>query len=209
MPEIPEINDSLAELEQELSKLKISSETIKKAEAASTSVISECNSMVNKLIAETRFMATNVITENDALAKQVLEKTEKLIDKTISTSEKAASQAIKDTNNSVKSVFEQAYSLQQNSQKLSIEVEALMEKIGKVDFPTRLDKLDSTVSGINIAVQNMLGRLDLVERNLKDSLDGLHENLYSQFAKLKKYFLIFICIVFLGFGVVLTLLLIK
>lgn len=48
----------------------------------------------------------------------------------------------------------------------------LVEKIGMIDFPTRLDKLDSTVGSINQGLQNTQQRLGDLERNLKDDLQS-------------------------------------
>lgn len=47
--------------------------------------------------------------------------------------------------------------------------------IQDLNLPIRIDKLDATISGILTAIQNVQGRLDIVERNvgdkLKDSVD--------------------------------------
>lgn len=49
------------------------------------------------------------------------------------------------------------------------------KNIQDLNLPIRIDKLDATISGILTAIQNVQGRLDIVERNvgdkLKDSVD--------------------------------------
>jgi hypothetical protein len=51
-------------------------------------------------------------------------------------------------------------------------VERFTEKIDKVDFPSRLDKIDNSVSNIYTGVQNLQGRIDLLEMNLKEHLQN-------------------------------------
>ena len=53
----------------------------------------------------------------------------------------------------------------------------LIEKIDKIHFPTRLDKLDVTTSGINQGIQNAQSRIDTLERSLKDDLEARNESL--------------------------------
>jgi len=59
-------------------------------------------------------------------------------------------------------------------------INRLNEKLDKVDFPIRLDKLDATTAGINQAVQNLQSRLERVESNIKDDLRDIKETLKKQ-----------------------------
>lgn len=59
-------------------------------------------------------------------------------------------------------------------------VEVLIEKIGKVNFPDRLDKIDNTISSINIGILNLQTTLNDSEKRIidvltknKDSIDEL------------------------------------
>lgn len=61
-----------------------------------------------------------------------------------------------------------------------VSINQLSEKLDKVDFPTRLDKLDATTAGINQAVQNLQSRLERVESNIKDDLRDIKDNLKRQ-----------------------------
>jgi uncharacterized protein YoxC len=85
---------------------------------------------------------------------------------------KEASMLIQEAKTTVQDVLAESGNLNHSANKLLDAVNYLMEKIDTVDFPTRLDKLDTSVTSINVAVQNVLGRLDAVERNLKDDLDS-------------------------------------
>lgn len=76
----------------------------------------------------------------------------------------------------------------------------LLTKLEKVDFPTRLDKLDATVAGINQATQNLQARLERVESNIKDDLRDLKETLRIQTLQLNylKLFITTTAIIALG-----------
>lgn len=53
----------------------------------------------------------------------------------------------------------------------------LIEKIEKVDFPNRLDKLDTAVSALHVGFQTLQGRLDGLERNVKDDIRGMNSEI--------------------------------
>lgn len=71
---------------------------------------------------------------------------------------------------------------EQESIKVLLEkIQNFHEKIEKIQFPERLDKLDANVAGIMAAVQSIQSRLDTVERNLSDRLKEIKyevENAY-------------------------------
>ena len=56
--------------------------------------------------------------------------------------------------------------------------------ISDLNLPIRVDKLDANISGILTAIQNLQGRLDLVERNFSDKLRDLVDIQKSEFAQL-------------------------
>ena len=62
-------------------------------------------------------------------------------------------------------------------------MELLVEKLDKVDFPVRLDKIDNSVASINVGVQNIQGRVDSLEKNLKEDLNN---KLNEQLLRFKK-----------------------
>lgn len=54
------------------------------------------------------------------------------------------------------------------------------EKIASIDFPTRLDKLDATVSGIMAATQTTQGRVDNLERTTSEKVSALSAAVENQ-----------------------------
>lgn len=48
----------------------------------------------------------------------------------------------------------------------------LIDKIEKVDFPLRLDKLDVAITSINSGMNNLIQRIDSVEREIKDKIES-------------------------------------
>lgn len=53
---------------------------------------------------------------------------------------------------------------------LKDKIQAFHDKVERINFPERLDKVDANVAGIMAAVQSIQSRLDTVERNLSDKL---------------------------------------
>lgn len=64
---------------------------------------------------------------------------------------------------------------QQSVRKLKEQIASFHDKVERINFPERLDKLDATISGIMAAVQSTQSRLDNIERNLTDRLKELSE----------------------------------
>ncbi len=58
--------------------------------------------------------------------------------------------------------------------------------ISDLNLPIRIDKLDANISGILTAIQNLQGRLDLVERNFSDKLKDLGDKQKSALSDLSK-----------------------
>ena len=54
--------------------------------------------------------------------------------------------------------------------KLKDLVQAFHERVERINFPERLDKLDANIAGIMAAVQSVQSRLDNLERNITDRL---------------------------------------
>ena len=128
MPKMNEINKSLGELEEELTKIKTASEMIQEAKETANKTVKESKKVMSELITNSKKATDSSIKESKKINK-------------------AATDLLK-------------------------AVDKLMVKLDKVDFPTRLDKVDATVSGINSGIQNILSRFDSVEKNLKDNFDN-------------------------------------
>ena len=99
---------------------------------------------------------------------------------------KKASSIIQDAKTTAQTVLDESEELNQSSNELLVAVNQLMTKINNVDFPTRLEKLDVSVTSINASVQNVLGRLDALEMNLKDDIDSKTTFLAGKLGKLQR-----------------------
>jgi chromosome segregation ATPase len=108
-------------------------------------------------------------------ASDEIEKAKEIANDTISASIKSLAE-----------VTENSKKLQQSSIELINTVEQLLSKIDRVDFPSRLDKLDASVVGINSAIQNIFTRFDSVERNLKDDIQSKAGVINEQLRNLKR-----------------------
>ena len=84
-----------------------------------------------------------------------------------------------------------------------------MSRLDKVDFPTRLDKLDNSVTGINTAIQNIFGRFETIEKNLKDEFNSKISILQEKQEKNQKMNLVFLILILLFVGSSLLTLLFK
>ena len=71
--------------------------------------------------------------------------------------------------------------LQKEFEKLSTNSQILITKIDKVDFPSRLDKLDSTISTINQNISNLQARIESFERNVKDEIKSRSKDILQEF----------------------------
>jgi DNA repair exonuclease SbcCD ATPase subunit len=76
----------------------------------------------------------------------------------------------------ITSEIQQQILLEQESlTKLKETIQSFHDRIEKINFPQRLDKLDANLAGIMSAVQAIQGRLDIVERNLSDKIRDMIE----------------------------------
>jgi len=57
--------------------------------------------------------------------------------------------------------------------KLKDTIQSFYERVERINFPERLDKLDANIAGIMAAVLSIQGRVDLVERNITDRLKDI------------------------------------
>lgn len=59
--------------------------------------------------------------------------------------------------------------------KLKATMQSFHERVEKINFPERLDKLDANVAGIMAAIQSVQSRLDGLERNISDRLRDMQD----------------------------------
>lgn len=67
-----------------------------------------------------------------------------------------------------------------NATNLTDRMAQLIKNIEGIDFPSRFDKLDVTVSAVNAGIQNILSRLESVERNLSDRIQSSQKEICTK-----------------------------
>lgn len=118
-------------------------------------------------------------TANDHLAKleSELEQLSNSVDE-IHAAQEAASQAVS-ASRSVLSTLVQVSrgyrELHESDEEVKDGIRDVLDKISQVDFPSRLDKLDNTVSAINIGVQNLATSF----HDLSQKFEGIENRLAS------------------------------
>lgn len=55
-------------------------------------------------------------------------------------------------------------------------IQAFYERVEKINFPERLDKIDANIAGIMAATQAVQSRLDTIERNITERLRDMQES---------------------------------
>ncbi len=86
--------------------------------------------------------------------------------KHIAKAEETATSAAKST----EALQQETSTILEGFRELRPKTQHLIEHIDKIDFPSRLEKLDLSVGGINQGVQNALMRIETLERNVKDEI---------------------------------------
>jgi hypothetical protein len=117
--------------------------------------------------------ASELISKAKDTAEKNIIETKDIISKLVKSSEKTLDKTVKESKQ-----------LAKVSKELAKNVELLVERLDNVDFPVRLDKIDTSVASINVGVQNIQGRVDLLENNLKNDLNN---KLNDQLLRFKKY----------------------
>lgn len=126
-----EIQKALIELEESLKELDSAAKLIKESEASSTHVIEEAS----KTFQVIRTQIGEVMKKGDSILEQfgnLWDEQHKNVDQ-----------------------FLKKY------KELVVSTESLTEHIKKVDFPNRLDKIDNSVTSINLGIQNLM--LQIIE----------------------------------------------
>jgi hypothetical protein len=157
-----DIHSHLEKLKVELNKLEPAVKHLQKADENATELINTV-SIIHKEYSKHLKAIENLLVDSNKehhkqLSKEIQDSTSKLND----LGEK--------TSKSFKSVEKEIKELLLEYQNLSSETEKLVIKIDKVDFPTRLIKIDASVSSTNQVLQKTLERLGNIERNIKDDL---------------------------------------
>jgi regulator of replication initiation timing len=77
---------------------------------------------------------------------------------------------------SISAIDKELIGLIETNKPLIDQLEKLSKNLDNVDFPSRLDKIDATVAGINQGVMNLQGKLDNTERDIRDQIKELSKS---------------------------------
>ena len=89
-------------------------------------------------------------------------------------------EAAKKTTEAATTIINNVVNLKVEFENFSKQTKLLIAKIDKVDFPSRLDRLDSTVVAINANISNLQTRIESIERNIKDEIKSTRKSLISE-----------------------------
>lgn len=142
---------------QTISEVQKASETIIKADFDKK--FKELRDLVNEAVKSSDKLATTI--EKQQLGEKVAE------------FEKGVSKRIQESNKEI----------EKNTKQISTDS---AKAISDLNLPIRIDKLDANISGILTAIQNLQGRLDLVERNFSDKLKDNGDNQKTALGDLSK-----------------------
>ena len=119
----------------------------------------------------------------------------KLIQIARETSEKEVNEikSLADTllNNSkeiVKETINSASELNNSSRQLQSAVQSLVVKIEQIDFPSRLGKIEDSMSGISVNLANLQAVLLNLERNIKDDIHSRIKDVVTEIENTKTIF---------------------
>ena len=127
---------------------------------------------------------SDTVVVNDHLGEleSELERLSKSVDE-IHAAQDAATKAVS-ASKSVLSILEQVsrgyQELHGSDEELKAAIHDALGKISQVDFPSRLDKLDNTVSAVSIGVQNLIHDLSKKFEGVEDRLTPLRHALMVQ-----------------------------
>lgn len=169
MPGTSEINKILIELQEELEKVKTASELIEVAKNSNKKILNDTENVIN----ETTKNATDIINKVSRKFEEFFDQTKQETTSILNNSKelhKLCSTSSKEIINKSKKLNDSA----NNLMKSSID---LHEKITKIDFPARLDKMDTELSGILTSIQNVFQRIESIERNIKDYIKTVNDRI--------------------------------
>lgn len=167
-----DIHSHLEKLKVELNKLEPAVKHLQKADENATALFSAVSTIHKEYSKHLQAIEKLLVDSNKDHHKQISKDIQDSTSKLNDLGEKIT--------RSFKSVEKEVKDLLDEYKFLSSETEKLVNKIDKVDFPTRLDKLDATVSSINQGLQNTQQRLGDIERNIKDDLTSKQKELTSR-----------------------------
>ncbi len=160
-----DIHTHLQKLKTELTKLEPAVKHLQKADENATTLISAVNNIHKEYSKHLQAIEKLIVDSNKEHHKQISKDIQDSTTKLNDLGEKIT--------NSFKSAEKEVKDLLDEYKFLSTETEKLVTKIDNVDFPTRLDKLYSTVSSINRGLQNTQQRIADSEKEITKMFEGV------------------------------------
>lgn len=186
-----DLHAGLLALQEQLEKLDSASQQIEQVKTIGKSVIDAMSDLQDKYGRHLQDLTSEnkmVLQGHDKLFQEQLLNNKEANSKLVQNTEKAIEE-IKHTLND--NVEENQKVHQKNSEEIAShlilysefvnKVESLTKTIESVNFPNRLDKLDNTVSAINLGIQNIQSSVANTEKTLLDEIDKNRETIKSEF----------------------------
>ncbi|MGG5487576.1 hypothetical protein [Gaetbulibacter sp. PBL-D1] len=186
-----DLHAGLVALQEQLEKLDSASQQIEQVKTIGKSVIDAMSDLQDKYEGHLQALTSEnkkVLQGHDNVFKEQLLNNKEANSKLVQNTEKAIEEIKHALNDNVE---ENQKVHQKNSEEIAShltlysefvnKVESLTKTIESVNFPNRLDKLDNTVSAINLGIQNMQSSIANSERVLLDELKKNSETVKSEF----------------------------
>ncbi|MBC8488719.1 MAG: hypothetical protein H8D45_22060 [Bacteroidetes bacterium] len=167
-----DIHSHLEKLKTELDKLEPAVKHLQKADENATALVNTFTNIHKEFTKHLQNIEKSLSDAN--------EKHQKQITKEIQESTKKINDATEQLSKSNSAFEKQIKALLSGYSELSESASRLIKKIDSIDFPSRLDKLDATVSSINQGLQNTQTRIGDLERNLKDDIQAKTKDVTSK-----------------------------
>lgn len=164
MKEINEINENLGQMEEELENFKQIKDTLENLAENSKKIISEA---YEKSAQDLQYAKDKL----DVVRNEFDKETEKIID--------LASNEYKKTRNESQQIVKNSQEMIKSLDSLSNRIQNLIKKLDKVDFPTRLDKIDNSISSINNNIQIYYNKFDQINEKL-NGINKIIENKFNE-----------------------------
>lgn len=164
-----DIHSHLEKLKVELNKLEPAVKHLQLADKNTTTLVNAVNEIYREYSKHLQSIEKLLDDSNREHHKQIAQEIQYSTHKLNDIGDKI-SKSFKGVNQEIKDLLDE-YKF------LSSETMKLVGKIDKVDFPSRLDKIESAVNSINKGLQNTQEVVGGVERNIKNDLTTKYEEL--------------------------------
>ena len=157
-----DIHSHLEKLKTELNKLEPAVMHLQKADENATALIASLANIHKEYTKHLQNIEKSLSDANDKYQKQLTRE--------IQDSTKKVTDAAEQLSKSNTTFEKQIKTILMGYEELAQAATKLIEKIDRVDFPTRLDKLDVSVSSINQGLQNTQMKLENLDKEMKDNM---------------------------------------